>query len=433
LAEIRSRLADTVSQIEDEFQPVEQLLLSSDTTSNASAAQATRQFLNDEERDRVRKDLERDRRRFAQTRQSFNRDSQLMDMLTESLGDKSFPKFMDTNRDAKISNDELPARWLEIRKPSQIEQESYSYQEIILEARNGMLDLRESLKTLLRSLQFFQVNLRVELVALNRFVLPGGDTFPDIDEVVAIGLNQRHDLMNARALVMDARRIVEVAASELESTLDVTMTGTLGTGPTSRKPFNFSGSAASYRAGLAFDTPADKLAERNAYNAALINYQRARRDFMAEEDQVKQEIRVSWRQLKVSEQQLEIDRQAVRVAALQYDISSQPANIKGESSALDLLTALDSVLGAQDSLLGDWITWEISRLNIYRDMGIMEVDERGLWVDPFYVGSIPDVPEEPFFDSSSLPNSSPNFAANVFPADIAVPVLKFDTEIGGPE
>jgi len=154
---------------------------------------------------------------------------------------------------------------------------------------------------------------------------------------------------------------------------------------------------------------------------------------MAIEDQIKQEIRVSWRQLKVSEQQLEIDRQALRVAALQFDIAAQPANLRDENSALDLLTALDSVLDAQNSLLRDWITWELSRLNIYRDMGIMQIDERGLWMDPFYVETISTVPEEPDSDSSSLPNYPSVLSATDSQPDVAVPVLEFDTAFGDPE
>ena len=35
--------------------------------------------------------------------------------------------------------------------------------------------------------------------------------------------------------------------------------------------------------------------------------------------------------------------------------------------------------------MGDWVTYEANRLNIFRDMGIMEIDPRGVWTDPFYL------------------------------------------------
>lgn len=431
LSEIRVRLAEKVKQVQKEFEPVEQLLQAD--SSNTRPGEVKRYFLNEDEKTRVQTDYSQDRRQFELTTQKYEQESQLLDMLEDELANSDFPVYLDTDGNGRISNEELPEDWLDIRKPGVDADEGLTYDEIAMEARDGLLRMRERIDPLIKSLQFFQANLRVEQVALNPFRLPGGTDFPDIDEVVEVGLNRRHDLMNARAAVMDARRIVEVAASELEATLDITMTGGLGTTPASRKPFDFSGTAASYSAGLALDTPADKMFERNAYNAALIDYQRARRDYMAVEDQIKQEIRVSWRQLKVSEQQLEIDRQALRVAALQFDIAAQPANLKDENSALNLLTALDSVLDAQNSLLRDWITWELSRLNIYRDMGIMQIDERGLWVDPFYVESISGPSVEPVPDSSSLRSPSPVLSATDSLPDVALPVLEFDTAIGDPE
>jgi len=269
LVEIRGALAAKVDQVEQEFEPVEQLLEADGSTKTST--EARRSFLNEEEKERVRADFGQDRRQFELVRQSFGQESQLLDMLEEALAHDDFPVYLDTDGNERVSNDELPDNWLEIRKPGVKDEDGLAYDQIIFEAGDGLLSMRERIDPLIKSLQFFQANLRVEQVALNPFRLPGGTEFPGIDEVVEVGLNRRHDLMNVRADVMDARRIVEVAASELEATLDVTMTGGLGTRPASRKPFDFSGTAASYSAGLALDTPADKMFERNAYNAALID------------------------------------------------------------------------------------------------------------------------------------------------------------------
>jgi hypothetical protein len=106
---------------------------------------------------------------------------------------------------------------------------------------------------------------------------------------------------------------------------------------------------------------------------------------MEAEDRIKQSIRASWRQIQVQEYRLEIDRTTVRNAALQYDSASLQAAGGQQTNALSLTNALDSVLQAQNSLVGDWVTYEANRLNIFRDMGIMEIDPRGVWTDPFYV------------------------------------------------
>lgn len=54
------------------------------------------------------------------------------------------------------------------------------------------------------------------------------------------------------------------------------------------------------------------------------------------------------------------------------------------NSGLNLIQALNTVLNAQNSLIQNWVSYETDRLNIHRDMGTMDVDETGLWVDEYY-------------------------------------------------
>ena len=179
---------------------------------------------------------------------------------------------------------------------------------------------------------------------------------------------------------MDSRRAVEIAANALKARLDVRVSGESGIdGKTNSDDTNVS---------IDFKTPIDQVVQRNDYNAALIDYQRARRIYMAAEDAVKQSVRSSWRQLRVSEQRLEIDRQTVRNAALQYDNVTTGV---GQNNSLSLLNALDAVLNAQNALVGDWVTYESNRLNIFRDMGIMEINAEGVWEDKFYLADGPSV------------------------------------------
>jgi hypothetical protein len=430
LAELRTQLATEMAAVEAEFVPVRNLLGDADSDASPIDSGSTRrQFTSEEEEVRVREDVDGDQKLFGLISQDFRRTTTGVEMIIDTISTDTFPASLDTNADGSISPKELPSHWTELPNNIRQAKQPRTYNEVIIEARNGLTALREELLKITQSVQVVQAGLRVEKIATNRFVLPGGEEFPTIEQVVEIGINQRHDLMNVRARVMDARRRIEVAASELETTLDVTFTGQIGTGDGSRKPFNFDDTAAQYNAGLRLDTPADKMAERNNYNAVLIDYQRARRDYMAFEDEIKREIRQSWRQLKVSEQRLEIDRQAVRVAALQYDIAATNANAPGQNNALSLLNALDAVLAAQNSLLGDWTTYELNRLNIYRDMGIMQIDNQGLWIDPFYVdytvadSGLDDLTVAPPEDLSSLAAEPPRSSE-------ALPVLNFDTEDG---
>jgi hypothetical protein len=435
LSDLRSQLAEEMADVEALFGPVTAMLDGFADGSSPSGSRELRRTFDSEsadERQRVREDVAGDRKLFDLNQQDFDLASGLLDMIIEVTSNDEFPKSLDTSGDGTIAPDELPDRWKRIRQGNRGDEEPRTFDEVIAEARDGMLVLREYIIKIGQSVQVVQADLRVELIAINRFVLPGGSEPPTIEEVVQIGISRRHDLMNARAQVMDARRLVEVAANALEATLDVTFNGRVGAAPGSRKPFDFSDTAAQYNAGLRLDTPADKVAERNVYNAALINYQRARRDFMALEDDITQQIRQSWRQLRVSEQQLEIDRQSVRDAGLSLDIAAINATGPGQSNAFSLLNALDAVLAAQNSLVSDWITYEVNRLNIYRDMGIMEVDDQGLWVDDFYANptdvdasvnqSVIDLPDDPSLTAADAPLS---FAAT--------PLFEFDVEDGEQE
>jgi len=228
----------------------------------------------------------------------------------------------------------------------------------------------------------------MELIDINKFTIPMADA-------VCIGLENRLDLMNSRAVVMDARRRVEIAADRLQAVLEIRAEGNIGT-PTGSRPLDFRGKNSSFRAGIAFTAPLDQVAERNAYRAALINYQRVRRTYIAAEDSVKREIRVNWRQLSTLKQNLENSRRAVRSSARQFLSavieSTAPGQLRRGDPGLALLTALDAVLGSQNSLIGIWVDYEQSRLNIYRDMGIMEIDEKGIWTDGFYQNKSPVEP-----------------------------------------
>jgi hypothetical protein len=246
---------------------------------------------------------------------------------------------------------------------------------------NG-LSIRQELIRITQSLEVLQANQRVETVLLEPFER-------DLEEVTQIALENRLDLKNARAFVTDARRAVEIAANALEAAIQIRVEGDVRTKPGKFNPVDFRGADSSFRAGIEFDTPLDQIDERNAYRAALINYQRAKRAYMQTEDNVKSQVRQAWRQLQAQKANFATSRQSVRFAAIQFDNNveqaSDPARAGGTGTqGLQLLRALDSVLQAQNSFIRTWVSYEQSRINIHRDMGIMEIAPNGVWEDDFY-------------------------------------------------
>ncbi len=244
--------------------------------------------------------------------------------------------------------------------------------------------LREDLLRVTQSLSVVQIGLRTELIPLEEFEL-------SLEEATELALQNRLDLMNQRALVMDARRKIVLAANALQGVVNVVVEGDVRT-PVGNNPLDFRGAESEFRTGLQLTAPLDQIEERNLYRAALIEYQQARRDYLLVEDQVKLDVRQAWRQLQVLRENFEIARQAVRFAALQLDqaVEESAAPVQpgqqqfGGRQGLNLLQALSSILRAQDNLIEIWVAYERNRLNVYRDMGIMEIDARGVWVDPLY-------------------------------------------------
>ncbi|MDA1229298.1 MAG: TolC family protein [Planctomycetota bacterium] len=382
LAALRDELRETgLNVVQSDFQPVEDLLELTNDDWKASRP-GTRYFRSEEERNRLLKNFEKDKGTFELIERDFLFGSDQLDMLvqlTQAETPDGMLKQLDSDGNGLIEKSELPPGWTELpRTGSRTAAETYTVDALSSEIHNGARKLLDDyMKRLAQQLEVLQAGLRVEVIALNKFTLNDSDEFPSIDRVVEIGLESRHDLMNSRAQVMDLRRKAEVSANALESTLNISFQGRSGLGGNNTQPIN--------SATAQFTTPLDQIDERNAYNTALINYQRQRRAYMLAEDQIKQNVRQNWRQLKVGEYLLEIDRTTVRNAALGYDSASLQAAAANQGNALSLLQALSNVLNAQNSLVRDWIAYETNRLNIFQNMGIMQLDPRGVWGDPYYL------------------------------------------------
>jgi hypothetical protein len=371
-----------IEQLRRDFEPLNRLMerTQADVT---KFEPGERYFRTAEERQELEARLTKDLRLFRLAEREFAFGSALLTMLQQLVqfeSQEQLLKALDKDGSGKLERLELPEAWGDLpRSGDRNAADAYTVQEFLIEVASGARDIRD--KYLLRmsqSLEVLQASLRVEQLALVPFSLDQTMRIPDLEEVVALGLEYRHDLMNARAAVMDKRRQVEIQANRLEAGLDVTFRGTQGLNPDGRGNTNHS-------AGVQFTTPLDQVLERNGYRQSIVEFQRSRRSFMDQEDRVKQSIRQSWRQIQVQEYRIQVDRTAVRNAAVQYDSASLQAQGAQQGNALSLQNALGSVLRSQNQLASDWVTYETNRLNIFRDMGIMEIDPRGVWTDRFYL------------------------------------------------
>jgi hypothetical protein len=145
------------------------------------------------------------------------------------------------------------------------------------------------------------------------------------------------------------------------------------------------------RVGVQFDAPLNRMAERNNYRQALIEYQQARRNYYTFIDRVSQQLRANLRSVDLNEANFELRRAAVRVAIDQVEITRlrlrqppQPGVVAtlSNTTARDLVSALSDLQNVQNDFLSVWVNNEVERLNLDFNMGSMQLDSRGMWIDP---------------------------------------------------
>jgi hypothetical protein len=248
--------------------------------------------------------------------------------------------------------------------------------------RQRLTALLETLSDQMLQLTLIQAAARLDAVSLTWIDL-------NSDEAFRTARLNRPDWMNARAALVDSWRQIEVVANTLQSDLNLTFSGDVNT--VNNNPLEFRGSTGRLRVGLEFDAPLTRVAERNAYRAALINYQQTRRQYYAFEDAINQTLRATLRDIRLAQLDFELRRAAVFVAITQLDLTrlglQRPprpgeAGQFGATTARDLLTASSALLSAQNSFLAAWLNYEIQRMNLDFDLGTMRLDENGMWIDP---------------------------------------------------
>ncbi len=277
---------------------------------------------------------------------------------------------------------------------------------VTAEARDALKRLLETIARQLSDLELIQAQARLDAVSLVRVELGP-------EQALRIARANRPDWMNARAALVDTWRQIEVVANALQAGLNLTASGDINT--VGNNPLDFRGSTGRLRMGVEFDAPLTRLAERNAYRAALISYDRARRQYYGYEDRVSQVLRNEIRQILLLQLDFEVQREAVFNAITQVDVTREeiyrpPApgekeSRKGDTAVRDLVDARQRLLTAQNGFLGTWVSYEIQRMNLDLDLGTMQLDDYGMWVDPgpFDERSTERLPAEPEPGSELIP------------------------------
>jgi outer membrane protein TolC len=206
----------------------------------------------------------------------------------------------------------------------------------------------------------------------------GKDAGPyEIDESLAVklALENRLDLRVAIGDVYDAQRQVVIKADALRAGLTLGGSARISDNDDDG---NLSFDGGQYNALLLLDLPIERTRERNEYRNSLIDLERATRNVQILEDQIKQSIRSELRTLLESRESLKIQAQSVVVA--QKRVKSSNLFLEaGRIEIRDLLEAQDALLSAQNSLTSAVVSYRIAELELQRDLGLLKVNEQGLW------------------------------------------------------
>jgi hypothetical protein len=253
------------------------------------------------------------------------------------------------------------------------------------QALREIVTLGVGLSGLTQELALVKARARLETVTIPHIDLSG-------ERALDIARANRLDWMNNRASLVDQWRLITFNANLLKAGLDLTFEGDVRT--VGDNPLNFNGRDGALRVGVAFDAPLARRLQRNDYRSVLITYQQERRALYQFQDGVNLSLRARLRQLAQLEENMEIQRRAVEIAVRRVDktredLNRPPAPVEpgmpvealGPTVGTNLIFALNDLTGAQNNLMSVVLSYFENRMLLYRDLGILELDDCGMWID----------------------------------------------------
>ena len=204
---------------------------------------------------------------------------------------------------------------------------------------------------------------------------------PDIsvDDSTRLALAARLDFMSIKDRLEDAERKVLLAQDGLRADMTLSADASISSG--TREHFSMPDDRRySWSAGLDVDPGLDRTAARNSYRAALIARNKTARTLEEQEDQIKLEVRESWRTLDQAKRSFEISEIGVRLAERRVEEQGLLAEW-GRSKAQDQVDAQNALIDSKNQRTKALVTHTIARLQFWNNMGILYIKNNGQWED----------------------------------------------------
>lgn len=251
---------------------------------------------------------------------------------------------------------------------------------------DGVIELLTVLSNIVGELSLVQARARLEMIFVEPIELAE-------ETAMETARTNRLDWMNARASLVDTWRLIQFNANALQSVLTIRLDGDLQTIGNDNAA-KFRDETGSLRGSIELDPPFTRLIERNNFRQQLIEYQQSRRQLIQFDDSVRQNLRQILRDIEQLRVNLEIQRRAVAIAIRRVDQTrealnrpvppAQPGQLPesfGPTAAQNLLFALSDLRNTQNNLMSVWLNYHATRLRLYRELGVMQVDANNLWID----------------------------------------------------
>ncbi|MHC5080024.1 MAG: TolC family protein [Planctomycetota bacterium] len=193
-------------------------------------------------------------------------------------------------------------------------------------------------------------------------------------------LNNRLDLRNSLQSLEDAFRQFRFAREDLSlPSLDLSLGASLS--HPSAKDFNeILLKSHSLSASLSLAIPLDRIGERNALRSSLISLKQQVRSFNLEIESIRREVKNAFRNLRRltrsirnQKRQIEISERREKKAFMDFK--------EGQISNRDLVEAQEELRNMENGLIQTQVDYEIARVGLLRDLGILDLDEFGCIVE----------------------------------------------------
>lgn len=199
----------------------------------------------------------------------------------------------------------------------------------------------------------------------------------DVEKAVELALRTRLDLYTELDRVQDSARKVAVAANALNPSLDLRLNAAIpdaNNGVLGELDFE----NAVYTAGLDLDLPLDNQSERNTYRRALIDYAAATRSYELTVDDVKLQVADDWRRMEEARKSYDINLTSVEINQRRVDEAELRAEL-GLGDIQDTVDSQNDLTAARTDLVSSIVQHNIAKLEFWRDVGLLYVDDNGQW------------------------------------------------------